>query len=193
MADSAASGSAAWEHCDARAGFEVAFLRTGQDGRHAEGSTSAVEAGEPWIVSYEMELAPDWTARRARVVSRSGHGRCEVRLEADAAGRWLVDGARAPELDGCVDVDLESSALTNAFPVRRLKLEIGAEAEGPAAYVRALDLRIERLEQRYVRLEDDAKRQRYRYAAPVFDFQCVLTYGDDGLVDDYPGIAVRVG
>ena len=183
---------AAWQHRDARAGFEVVFLDAGGDGRRAEGSTSAVEDGEPWIVSYEIELAPDWTTRTARVVSRSRHGRGEVRLDADGAGGWRVDGAPAPELDGCLDVDLESSALTNAFTVHRLALEPGDDAAAPAAYVRALDLRVQRLEQRYVRLADDGRRQRYRYAAPAFDFECVLTYGVDGLVADYPGIAVRV-
>ena len=192
MADTAASASAAWQHRGARAGFEVVFLDAGGPVRRAEGSTSAVEEAEPWIVSYEIELAPDWTTRTARVVSRSRHGRREVRLKADGAGGWVVDGARAPALDGCLDVDLEASALTNAFPVRRLGIEHGAEVDAPAAYVRALDLRVERLEQRYVRLSDDGRRQRYRYTAPAFDFECVLMYGEDGLVEDYPGIAVRV-
>ena len=192
MADTAGSPSAAWRHRDARAGFEVVFFHARGDGRRAEGSTSAVEDGEPWVVSYEIVLAADWTTRRAVVASRSRHGRREIRLEADGAGRWLLNGTAAPELDGCLDVDLESSALTNAFPVRRLRLAAGAEADAPAAYVRALDLRVERLEQRYVRLEDEGTGQRYRYAAPAFDFECVLTYGTDGLVADYPGIAVRV-
>ena len=57
--------TAAWAHRDARAGFEVVFLDGGGDGRRAEGSTSAVEDGEPWIDSYEIELAPDWTTRTA--------------------------------------------------------------------------------------------------------------------------------
>jgi len=192
-----ASTSAAWRHLDARAGFEVAFLDTDGDGRRVQGSTSAVEDGEPWIVAYAIELAADGSTRSARVVSRSRHGRREVRLVGDGAGRWRVDGAPAPALDGCLDVDLEASALTNAFPVGRLRLETGAAAAAPAVYVRALDLRVERLEQRYVRLDDDddddGRRQRYRYAAPAFGFACVLTYGADGLVDDYPGIAVRAG
>jgi hypothetical protein len=192
MAGMPEQASAAWRHRDARAGFEVVFARAGGAGRRAEGSTSAVEDGAPWIVSYEIDLAPDWTTRGARVVSRSRRGRREVRLRTDGAGGWLVDGTRAPHLDGCLDVDLESSALTNAFPVGRLRLEVGEAAAAPAAYVRALDLRVERLEQRYVRLADEGPGERYRYAAPAFGFVSVLTYGADGLVDDYPGLATRV-
>jgi hypothetical protein len=75
--------------------------------------------------------------------------------------------------------------------VHRLKLAAGARAETPAAYIRALDLGAERLEQTYARLPGEAGRQRYRYAAPAFDFTCILVYDESGLVLDYPGIAVR--
>jgi len=77
--------------------------------------------------------------------------------------------------------------------VHRLALATGARAETPAAYVRALDLRAERLEQSYTRLPDEAGQQRYRYAAPAFSFTCTLGYDESGLVLDYPGIAVRAG
>ena len=65
----------------------------------------------------------------------------------------------------------------------------GHRADAPAAYVRAPELRVERLEQRYTRLEDEGERTRYDYASPVFDFRCVLVYDSHGLVLDYPGIS----
>ena len=66
-------------------------------------------------------------------------------------------------------------------------------ADAPAAYVRALDLSVERLEQRYVRLADGERGQRYHYTSPAFGFECELAYDESGLVLDYPGIAVRAG
>ena len=77
------------------------------------------------------------------------------------------------------------------MPVRRLALGMGEQATAPAAYVRALDLSVERLEQRYVRTGADDSEQRYDYAAPALDFSCQLIYDDGGLVLTYPGIAVR--
>ncbi len=136
-------------------------------------------------------LGAGWLTRSAVVSGRSASGAQELRLEAVGAGRWLLNGAVAPQLDGCLDVYLESSALTNAFPVDRLGLDIGQEGDAPAAYVRALDLSVERLEQRYVRLDNDQGRERYRYTAPGFGFGCQLLYDEFGLVLDYPGIAVR--
>lgn len=45
----------------------------------------------------------------------------------------------------------------------------------PAAYVHALTLETNRLEQRYRRVDDDAGGQRYEYAAPAYDFRCLLS------------------
>jgi hypothetical protein len=186
------SAFAAWRHRHARAGFEVVFLHPDGSGRRVEGATTAVEDGAAWLVRYCITLDSDWTTRSARVFGQSAAGVRETTLEADGAGRWRIDGAAAPVLDGCLDVDLESSALTNAFPVHRLGLEIGEQAQAPAVYVRAVHLAVERLEQRYERLQDDDDRQRYSYSAPRFEFSCELLYDATGLVLDYPGIAVRV-
>jgi len=183
--------SAAWHHRDARAGFEVAFIHPVAGGYGVEGTTTAVEDGEAWIVGYSLRLDAGWTARSAHVVGRSARGVREVTLERDAAGRWSIDGTAVAAFDGCVDVDLESSALTNAFPVRRLGLDIGRRGDAPAVYVRAADLAVERLEQRYLRLDDGERGQRYRYAAPRFGFECELSYDAGGLVLAYPGIAAR--
>jgi hypothetical protein len=182
--------TAAWRHRDARDGFEVVFLHS-DDGYIIEGHTAAVEDGQAWAVEYSITLDRHWLTKSARVRGRSATGRHAVRLDADGTGAWTVDGEPAPELDGCLDVDLEASSFTNAFPVHRLGLEVGQEAEAPAAYVRALDLSVERLEQRYARRPDDGDRRRYHYASPADEFEAKLVFDGAGLVIDYPGIAVR--
>jgi hypothetical protein len=184
--------TAAWRHIDARVGFEVLFLRREADGYHFDGQSTAVEDGEPWAVSYAFTLDTSWATRSAHIVGRSASGAHEVRLEGDGIGGWRVDGTPAPQLGGCLDVDLEASAFTNAFPVHRIGLDVGQQADAPGVWVRALDLGVERLEQRYARLEDGAERSRYDYAAPDLDFTAVIAYDEFGLVLDYPGIAVRV-
>lgn len=191
MAFAAPPEFAAWRHRDARDGFEVVFLRAADGGYHLEGHTAAVEDGEAWAVRYRITLDGAWRTRGARVAGRSASGRYELAVEADGRGGWRVNGAEAPHLDGCLDVDLESSACTNAFPVHRLGLRVGEEAEAPAAYVRALDLSVERLEQHYLRMEHQESGERYDYTSPAFDFRCQLVYDQSGLVVDYPGIAIR--
>jgi hypothetical protein len=185
--------TASWRHLGARDGFEALFPVRAVGAWRLEGWTAAVEDERAWGVRYEIVVADDGLAREARVECRHEGGAASVRLEGDGRGGWAVDGDPAPHLDGCLDVDLEASAFTNAFPVRRLALAVGDRADAPAAYVRAPDLRVERLEQSYAREGDEDGLARYRYASPAFGFAAVLAFDGDGLVVDYPGIAVRIG
>ena len=182
---------AAWRHQgDSRAGFEVVFPRRADGGVRLEGGTTGAEEDGIWSILYDITLDAGWSTRTARVVGISGSGRSEVLVEGDGRGRWRVDGVDAPHLEGCIDVDLESSSFTNAFPIHRLGLAVGDQSEAPAAWVR-LDLSLERLDQSYRRLDDDGERQRYDYYAPRDDFRSELVYDESGFVLQYPGIAVR--
>lgn len=71
-------------------------------------------------------------------------------------------------------------------------LAVAQEADAPAAYVRVVDLAVERLEQRYFRMDDQSTHERYLYSAPRFDYSGELVYDAHGLLLDYPGIAERV-
>jgi uncharacterized protein len=183
--------TAAWHHRGARSGFEVVYFQARSDGCRMEGWATAVEGGATWAVEYAIEVDTAWATRSAWIRGRSAAGFCTALVEADGSGQWLVDGGPAPHLDGCLDVDLEASAMTNALPVRRMGLPVGATAAAPAAYVRAVGLAVERLEQTYVRTTNEATGQRYDYTAPAFGFGARLVYDQAGLVLDYPGIAVR--
>jgi hypothetical protein len=150
--------AAAWQHVGARTGFEVLFATPGG----LAGHTTAVEQDETWYVGYRIEVDPGWRTRRAEVTGQSATWRRSTVLERHDGDRWTVDGAPMPLLDGCVDVDLESSAVTNTLPVHRL-------------------------EQTYTARGD----LRFGYAAPAFDFAAELRYDESGLIVDYPGIAQR--
>jgi hypothetical protein len=181
----------AWRHTGLRDGFEVAFLRTEDDGHRLDGHTTALEAGQAWTIKYAVNVDRHWRTRDAELTAWTSEGEARVHIESVGAGRWSVDGVRRPDLDGCLDVDLESSALTNTMPVHRLALPVGGAASAPAAYVRAVDLGVERLEQQYTRLPDGPG-FRFDYEAPQFGFRSVLLYDRAGLVVDYPGIATRM-
>jgi uncharacterized protein len=185
--------TACWEHRGARAGFEVAWFRAHDRGWRIDGTTTAREDGQTWAVSYRIDVGPDWVTRRARITATTVTGSHETELTSDGAGHWHVDGQPAARLDGCLDVDLESSAVTNTLPVHRLDLGPGARAGAPAAYVRAATLATDRLDQVYRRVPGPGDGPGYDYTAPAFDFTARLVYDEAGLIVDYPGIAVRAG
>jgi uncharacterized protein len=133
MSFTSVPATAAWRHRGARTGFEVVYFQASGGGCRIEGWTTAVEDGDTWAVEYAIELDASWATRGARIRGRSRAGFSSRLLEADGAGRWLVDGESAAHLDGCLDVDLDSSAMTNALPVNRMALPAGARAAAPAA------------------------------------------------------------
>jgi uncharacterized protein len=158
--------TAAWRHRGARSGFEVVYFSTRGDGCRIEGWTTAIEDGATWAVEYLIEADAAWATRRAQIRGRSAEGFCSTLLEADGAGHWLVDGEPAPHLDGCLDVDLEASAMTNALPMRRMALEqcLKPVDEGRGAYPPGCQVRsqarpaLERWPGRYARAHGSAGR-----------------------------------
>ena len=183
--------AAAWTHLGVRAGFEVLFASGREAGPRLVGATTAREDDAFWSVGHDLELDTAWRTRRARVASLGRGGTASVTLARDPDDRWTVDGTPRPDLTGCVDVDLESSAVTNTLPVHRIDFVSGRTVTVAAAFVHAEDLRVERLEQTYTLTSAGRDRATFRYEAPVFAFSCELTYDAAGLVLDYPGLAAR--
>jgi uncharacterized protein len=183
--------SACWQHQGLRSGFEVVYFEALGTGWRIETTTAGLQDGEAWVVSCDLAVDEQWRTRSANVTARTVSAIWELLIEADGEGHWWIDDAAASHLDGCIDLDLESSAMTNALPVRRLGLNVGDHADVPAAYFSLTTTTLNRLGQSYLRVEDVDGRQQYAYAAPVFDFECHLVYDNSGLVLDYPGIATR--
>lgn len=183
---------AAWGHQGARSGFEVLFLDRIDGGCRFEGYSAAVEDGEPWAVRYALLVDEDWTTERIEVTGHSAESHGSLVLEHDGSGHWRLDGETAGDLEGCMDVDLEASAFTNALPIHRLNLAVSQAANARAAWVRARDLRVEPLDQSYARVADEGGLERYDYSAPALDFSAQLAYDRHGLVVNYPGLSTRV-
>ena len=172
------SAPVAFRHIGVRDGFEVAWFTPPTLLR---GGSTFVEGGAGHHIAYEITLAPDGSTSTATIRSLD-----RTIAMTRAGDTWLIDGVTRPDLSECPDVDLESSAVTNALPVARLGLEVGETARALAAWVRA-DLTVERLDQTYTRLDE----RRYDYLSHYDGFRAVLEYGADGLIVHYPGIAIR--
>jgi hypothetical protein len=184
---------ASWNHVGARAGFEIAFFAAVGAGHRLTGHTTAHESSALWSVGYDVMVDHSWRTVGVHASALTATGREELTLTRDSAGRWTANGERRPELDGCVDVDFESSAVTNTLPLHRLPFTTGVGVDVPAAFVRADDLRVERLEQRYTLIEAAPEQLLFSYESSTFGFACELRYDGAGLVVDYPGIAARQG
>jgi hypothetical protein len=182
---------AAWRILGApsREGFEVAHFERQRGGIVIRGTSVGTEAGRPWSLRYVIELDAAWRTRSAVIESDTGE---RLKVRSNGNGRFTVNGRRDARLDGCLDLDLEASLVTNMMPVHRLALRVGQAAEAPAAYVRSNKLKVERLEQRYARLPDAKGELIFDYESPRFGYRAALRFARDGLVIDYPHIGARV-
>jgi uncharacterized protein len=181
--------SGGWRFLEPQHGFEVARFRKTRRGFLFTGTSTGLEGGRLWSLRYAVELDAEWRARRARVENDLGK---VLIIEADGAGKWLVNGKRTRSVDGCLDLDLEASLVTNLAPVRRLALGVGEGSEAPACYVRHQNLKVERLEQRYRRARDRRGLLQFDYESPRFGYHARLQFARDGLVVDYPNIGRRM-
>jgi hypothetical protein len=176
-----ADESILWRRLD-RPGHEAARLsRHASEWRWA-GTAVFAGDGRPCVLEYRVVCGPDWRTLSAQVAGWLGNTAVEVELRVDA-GQWRLNGALCPAVDGCLDLDLNFSPVTNLLPIRRLDLAIGQEAPVAAAWLRFPSFALERLDQLYRRTGETS----YRYESGGGAFVADLHVNAAGFVVDYPG------
>jgi len=169
--------------------IEHVRLESSDDGSAANGWTAAgtmvaVLDGRPACVSYRISVARDGTTRALDI--HESVGGASLSVHGDGRGQWWsADGVPRPGLDGCIDVDISTTPLTNTLPVRRLALAVGDSAEITVGYVDVPSMSALSATQRYTRLDKST----YRYASG--SFAANVSVDSDGVVTTYDGLWSR--
>lgn len=148
------------------------------------------EDGEPFRLTYRLRWSDGGLLQQAELEASKGTQVRSLSLQADGHGRWR--GAMShhlSHLDGCIDIDIWPTPLTNSFPIWRSRLKIGQRQEFRMAWVSAPDLTVVARQQAYTRLEERL------YLFESLDgtgFKATLPVDEDGLVIDYPELFSRV-
>jgi len=182
--------SAAWQRAEGRRGFEVARLQAAEDGGYRiDGHSTGEDEGMGWGLHYALHVDASWATRSLDAAGFAEDGPWSISLAADGAGAWTRDGVAAPEFDGCLDVDMVSTVLTNTLAVRRLGLEVEGSGTLDAVWIGTPAGReVERMPQRYTRVGIRG----FRFEVVGGDFEADLEIDEFGLVLIYPGLAQRV-
>ena len=135
----------------------------------------------PYWIQYEINCDYSWITVSAWVMLTSGNYKVRKHIELRPDGSWWAEGKEIPELQGCLDVDLGFSPVTNTLPIRRLQLKDGESREIVASWIRFPDLEIKQLRQAYTNLGGG----RYLYRSVLSGFTAEITVDDLGLVKSY--------
>lgn len=108
----------------------------------------------------------------------------DLTIERSPDGRWTSRDVSVPNLDDCVDLDLDFTPATNLLAIRRMGLSVGQARDAPAAWLDVASRTLDKLTQRYERRSETT----YWYRAPMFGYEALLEVTSDGFVRRYPGL-----
>ena len=91
-----------WRRLD-RAGHEAARLHAEVSGWRLAGTAVFAHEGQACRLDYAVHCDGRWHTVSGRVAGFIGTVPVDVDLSADAAGRWRLNGADCPAVEGCVD------------------------------------------------------------------------------------------
>ena len=138
-------------------------------------------------VEYQIKVNANWETVFLEVKSQHSDLRDHLIFESDGKGNWILNGKKAAQFEGCIDVDIPLTPFTNTLPVNRLKLVTNDEHQIKVVYVDVLERQIKPLRQKYTRISNTE----YLYENVPNDFEAKIEVDEFGLVVDYPGLFVR--
>ncbi len=167
-------------------GLQHVSVTRNDNGLVAEG-VAIGDDPHPFAATFRIVADRDWLTRRVEVALVGG---ASLLLEGDGDGHWTLDGLPMAALDGTLEPDISITPLTNAFPVKRLRLAKGQSAEIRTAYVDVANMAVFADPQRYTCLEEG---RLYLYESLDSDFRREVAFDGEGFVTDYPGLFRRLG
>jgi uncharacterized protein len=169
-----------WRRLD-NPGHEWARLSDFGSGPVLRGTSIFLEDNVPGRLDYKIQCNSQWKTQVAEVLGWVGDSKTKLRLERTPGDIWRINGRPVPQVTGCSDIDLSFSPSTNLLPIRRLKLDIGQEAEVRAAWLIFPSMELRLLVQRFRR----EGAHRYSYASDT-GFSTHLDVNEEGFPVHYP-------
>lgn len=171
-------------------GLEHVIVSYDADGFRARGQLVLAEEGL-CSVRYQLTCDSGWRFRALTIGVTSANADKRLSLVAGADGHWRANGQRRPDLDDCVDIDINCTPLTNTLPIRRLDWSRSGSCRLDVAYVSVPELEVRSVWQRYTQLGTGAEgHPAFRYESD--SFRADLIVDESGFVVDYPELWQRV-
>lgn len=171
-----------WRRLDTP-GHEAVRVYGDGDGWYLDGAAVFLHEGKPCRLEYLIECDLYWRTVFATVDGWVGDDAVEYEVESTDEGVWYLDGQEIAAVQGCIDIDLNFSPVTNFLPLKRLNLSVGEEKNVRAAWLRFPSFSLEPLEQTYERASESS----YNYHSGT-GFASTITVDRFGMPIEYSGL-----
>jgi uncharacterized protein len=178
-----AQHSIIWQRLD-HPGHESALLFSKDNSWRLQGTAVFLFHNLPCRLDYRIICNSQWHTQSALVVGWVGDNLIESNLVVAPGQRWLLNNEEFPQVEGCIDLDLNFSPSTNLLPIRRLGLSVGEEQQVRAAWLQFPNFELEPLTQLYRRVDENT----YRYESAGGKFIRDLNVDHQGFVTNYPDL-----
>ena len=162
-------------------GVERAVLAPDPSGYHLGGTALLAAGEEPLEIRYSVLTDAAWHTRVVGLHVQGAGVNRRIALRASGSGSWTSGDDPQPGLEGAIDVDLAFSPAPNTLAIRRLMLDVGADARIDVVMIDPVTQEVTRVSQSYARLDEDT--YRYEVAGVTAD----LVVDETGFVIDCPG------
>lgn len=176
--------SALWRRID-MPGHEAVRIYEGEDGWYLDGAAIFLFEDRPCRLEYLVECDSEWRTNFVTVDGFVGDEVVAIEIE-NEDGVWYMNGEEIADVNGCTDIDLNFSPVTNLLPIKRSGLGVGESESVRAAWLRFPSFSLEPLEQTYTRKSESL----YNYRSTT-GFEKDITVDDFGVVVEYPDLWVR--
>lgn len=170
-----------WRRIDIEGMDACSFERS--DGGYLISGAALFQAHRgPAKIEYWVFCNADWSSQSAYVSGWIGTAKKELALTRCQKGLWSTKDENIAGVDGLLDIDLGFTPATNTNALRRLKLEIGMEADTTAVWLDMEDWCFKPLRQIYRRLSETE----FAYQSPLHDYAAELVTDEFGVIQSYP-------
>ncbi|NOT48881.1 MAG: hypothetical protein HOP17_14170 [Acidobacteria bacterium] len=170
-----------WRRLD-MPGHESARVYSDGDGWYLDGAAVFLYERQPCRLEYLVQCDPDWQTAYVSVDGWVGSELIELEIEVNQGDVWSLNNEEIAVAEGCIDIDLNFSPITNLLPLRRLNLAVGESKKVRAAWLRFPSFKLEALDQVYTCIDETT----VRYESGGGRFVAELKVNEAGLVTNYP-------
>lgn len=142
--------------------------------------------GKTYRLRYRIEVNAAWQTLQCDILAEVDGQLQNYSFRNLGNNQWTMNEVHQPEFDGCTEVDISLTPLTNTLPINRLRLKVTDEAEINAICIDILKQEVKAVRQKYRKLSAEE----YRFENIPNDFKAIIKVNSQGFVTDYPPLFV---